>query len=110
MEIFSNAVLLSALTVTGAFILETVTGAGESTSSTTTGNDGATTSSSTGTPTSFAISRAASDLSGVAADIVEESVNTKPRITIAQGTSIKVFVNSDLIFPRSVSESVRFIQ
>lgn len=109
MEIFGNAVLLSALTVTGAYVLETITGATETSSSTTTASDGSTTQNSTGTPTSFAISEAATDLSDTASDIVSETVNTQPRITVPQGTRIKVFVNSDLIFPSSVSQSVRFI-
>lgn len=109
MEIFGNAVLLSALTVSGAYILETITGATETTNSTTTSSDGATTSSNTGTPTSFAISEAATSLSDTAADIVAGTVSTQPRITVPQGTRIKVFVNSDLVFPSSVSRNVRFI-
>lgn len=109
MEIFGNAVLLSALTVTGAYALETITGATETTNSTTTSPDGSTSSSSTGTPTSFAISEAATSLSDTASDIVADTVNNEPRIAVPQGTRIKVFVNSDLIFPSSVSQKVRFI-
>ncbi len=109
MEIFGNAVLLSALTVAGAYVLETVLGATESTNTTTTNSDGSSSESNTGKPTNFAIADAADGLSSTATSIVEKTVNTQPRITVVQGTKIKVFVNSDLIFPSSVSQNVRFI-
>lgn len=110
MEIFGNAILLSTLTVMGAYALETVTNSTSVNNTTSSGTNGTTSSSSTGTPTSFAISEAATDLSDTAKDLIKGAVNTKPRITVPQGTSIKVLVNADMIFPPSAAQSVRFVK
>lgn len=108
-DIFSNAVLLSVVTIAGAAFVDEVTDAQQQTTSTTTAADGASTTSSTGNSTDAAVLDSVSNMSDIASSITEGLLDAKPTIIIQQGTKMKVFVNKDIHFPSSVASRVQFI-
>lgn len=107
-ELFSSAILVSTVSTVFAATAQNLTNSGSSTTSTSTGSSG-TTTTTTADPTDIAISGAVQQIGNVGQTIAQQMINTKPTITIDQGSRIKVFVNRDLIFP-SESGNVRFVQ
>ncbi|MCI5049712.1 MAG: hypothetical protein MRY32_05205 [Rickettsiales bacterium] len=94
-EIFSRALLTSAVTIAVAAAADEING-GESTT-TTTNTDGSTTTTSDAT--TEAIIQSTSRLGGVAEGYLRRYINIQPTILVDQGTTVNVFVNRDLIFP-----------
>lgn len=110
-EIISNSLLASILTVGGTIALDKVNPQGSTTTTTTngsTGTNGSTSGSSTtttATPTDTAVMQAAQNLQTTVQDILK-GFETNPTIIINQGAVVKVFVNKDLIFPKSTINNV----
>lgn len=96
-EIFSSAVLTSAISIgiavaTDAMISEPTT--------TTTNNNGSTTS--TGSSGATAAQSAVTNIGSISKDVINSMLDLRPTITVDQGTRINVFVNRDLTFPSTV--------
>ncbi len=108
-EMFSNSLLISAISIGGTILLDKVKGTQSTSSSTTTNTSGATTSSSSGAPTDLAVLDSVSNLGDVASNIAKRLGDQQPTIIVDQGSRIKVFVNKDLIFPRDSINDVNFI-
>lgn len=109
-DIFSNAILLSIVTIGGSAFVDEVTDAqGQTTSTTTTPEGNSTSSRSGGTSTDAAVLDAASNMSDVASSITEGLLDETPTMIVQQGTKMKVFVNKDIHFPSSVASRVKFI-
>ncbi len=104
MEIFTGAILTSALTIGAAVAVDAVLPAQGTTTTTAEGNSTTTTS-----PAQQAAGQAVGNLGSTAKDVVGKIVNTRPTITVDQGTRISVFVNRDLTFPSNMDGGV-FIQ
>lgn len=96
-QIFTGAILTSMLSIGVAYASEEFLGAGETTS--TTNTDGSNTNTSS--PTSQAAIEAAENISSVGERIVDKLLDTRPLITIDQGTKINVMLNRDLVFPQN---------
>ncbi len=109
LETIRNSLLLSAVSVVGTALLDGVQGSQTTTSTTTTDTSGSTSSSQTGKATDFAVLQGVSDFSDTASGIVKDMLNSKPTISVNQGTLIKVFVNKDLVFPESAVGSTKFV-
>lgn len=103
-EIFSAAILTSALTIAGAVAVDAVLPSEGTTTTTPEGNSTTTTS-----PAQQAAGQAVTELGSTAKDVVSRMINIQPTVTIDQGTRINVFVNRDLTFPNSFDGGV-FIQ
>ncbi len=93
-EIISNSILFSSFSVLFAIAAETATGSQGVQQ--TTNVSGSTTTS--GKPSDFAIQDAVTSFGSTIKGLGSDLIQTKPTITIDQGTPIKVFVNKDLIF------------
>ncbi len=93
MEVFSTAILTSMVSLGVAVLGDAVT-SGDSTS--TTNTDGSNTS--TGSAGAAAVGQAAANVGNIANQIIKDSLDARPTITIDQGTRINVFVNRDLTF------------
>lgn len=104
-EIFSSAILTSILTLGTAVIVQA--SVEDSATTTTTNTDGS--SQTSGEPVALAAQDLSSNISSLGKDFIEEYINVKPTITIDQGTSMKVFVNRDLIFPDSIQQRVHIV-
>lgn len=109
-EVFSNAILLSAVSIAGALLYDKVENSQSTTNSTTTSTDGNTTSSQSGNPADLAVLDAVENVSNVGEDLIGDLAGLKPTIYVHQGTRIKVFVNRDLIFPKTDGAGVTFIK
>lgn len=103
-EIFSTAILTSIISIGVAIAADSLVNEDSTTTSNTDGS-----SSTTGSAGASAASTAVGTLGGVSRDIVSSLINTKPTITIDQGTRVNVFVNKDLIFPTTLGDSA-FVQ
>lgn len=103
-EIFSSAILTSALTIAGAVAVDAVLPSDGTTTTTPEGNKTTTTS-----PAQEAAGQAVAELGSTAKDVVTRMINIQPTITLDQGTRINVFVNRDLTFPGNFASGV-FIQ
>jgi type IV secretion system protein VirB10 len=106
-EIFSTAILTSVITIGVASAAEKVVG-GDDTVTNTTNTDG--TTSSSGSATAQATAQSISNIGGVAKRVLDNVIDTRPVITIDQGTKINVMVNRDLIFPNSVLQQTNFVE
>ncbi len=100
-EIFGSSILLSSLTVGFAVAADAATGGDNTTTSTTPSGIGAGTSTTSGNVVSQGVSKAVTDLGDSVSRIASQYFKTAPRITVDQGTRIKIFVNKDVIFPPS---------
>lgn len=96
-QIFTGAILTSVLSIGVAYASEEFLGAGETTS--TTNTDGSNTNTSS--PTSQAAIEATQNITEVGKSVVDKLLDTRPLITIDQGTKINVMLNRDLVFPQS---------
>lgn len=110
LELFANSVLLSTITTGFAIAAEHITDGG--TINKTQSNDvqGNNTASQTGKSSDFAIADATQTIGNVAKQVVNDAMQTKPTITVDQGTRVKVFVNRDLIFPENIASRVKVIR
>jgi type IV secretion system protein VirB10 len=99
-EIFSSALLTTALTIGAAKVSEQVV-PGEGT--TTNNTDGS--STSTSSPSAQAAADAVKNLGDIGKTVVENMIDLRPTITIDQGTRVNVFVNRDLTFPDTAGSS-----
>lgn len=97
-EVFGQAFLLSALTTTIAIAADQATDNSPVTS--TENTDGSNRTS--GAVSDFAIAEAVRDISDAGKGYLSELMNTRPSISIDQGTRLNVFVNRDLLFPSEV--------
>ncbi len=104
-ELFSNSILVSALTIGGSIAVNKIQKAQTTTSSTTSNTDGSSTSSQTGSATDATVLQAAQGMSDTLSKVMQ-GYSTNPTIIINQGARIKVFVNKDLVFPASVVNRV----
>ncbi len=104
MDIFTGAILTSALTIGAAVAVDAVLPAQGTTTTTAEGNSTTTTS-----PAQQAAGQAVGNLASISKGVVEKIVNTRPTITVDQGTRINVFVNRDLTFPSNIDGGI-FIQ
>lgn len=108
MEIFSSAILSSAITFGAAALAQAAVGDDKSTVSRRSYNDGS--YENAGNPTSAAAMDLVGNVGQTSRQMLEDLVDVRPNITIDQGTIIKVFVNRDLIFPNNVLQQVKFIK
>jgi type IV secretory pathway VirB10-like protein len=60
-----------------------------------------TSTTSTSDPVSEGVSSAITKVGSDTANIASQMFNNTPRITVDQGTRIKIFVNKDILFPPS---------
>lgn len=104
-EIFSAALLTSAFTIGTAFAGDAIA-PGEV--STTQNTDGST--NTTGDPVSIATTEAASNLASTAQSVLGRFIDTRPIITVDQGTPVKIYVNQDLEFPSYLTGQVQVIR
>ena len=105
MESFSAAILTSIISVGVAVAADASIG---DTSTTTSNTDGS--STSTGSAGAGAANSAVGALGGVGNEIVRNTLDLRPTITIDQGTRINVFVNKDLVMPGKSVSGGMFIQ
>lgn len=105
-ETFSAALLTSMISIGAAVTTDSlIGGSGTSTQNT----DGSV--SSTGSPGSAAASSAVTTIGTISRDIINNTLDLRPTITVDQGARVNVFVNKDLIFPTSGDGlGLRFIQ
>lgn len=105
-EMFSTALLTSAMDIGIAAVGEALFGDEQSTT-TTNGGGSTTTTSATGT----AMQGAVDNVGQVGKTIVGATLTLTPTITVDQGTPVNVFVNKELVFPPSVTGNMMgFIQ
>lgn len=99
-QIFTTALLSSLVIIGTAYAADEISG--EDTT-TTTNPDGSTTS--TGNATTQAAADSAARIGGTVERTLDKIIDTRPTITVDQGTRINVLVNQDLIFPPSIAGS-----
>jgi len=104
MEIFSAAILTTAITLGAATATEAVI-PGSGTTTTSANGDKTTTTS----PAQQAAADGVSNITDVSKTVVDRLVDIRPQITIDQGTRINVFVNKDLTLPND-TDSTMFIR
>ena len=107
-QLFSAAILSSVISVGVAIAAEEVSGEDGNNTSQSVAADG--TFTSTGGSSQQAAADAASRIGSVGSRIVERTLDLRPRVTIDQGTPIKIFVNRDLKFPQSIARGTKFIR
>lgn len=100
MEMFSNSILTSSLTIGVAAIGEALFGSDQSSTTTNSGSGGSTTTTS---PSGQAMREAVENIGQVGKSIVGAALGIQPTIYIDQGTPVNVFVNKELIFPPELS-------
>lgn len=101
-EILTSAVLTSAISIGIAFAADSIDDGGDTTS--TTNTDGSTTTS--GSAVSQASGEAVTRIGAVAGRALDRLIDTRPTITVDQGTRINVLVNQDLLFPNLAANGV----
>ncbi len=105
-ELFSTAILTSIISIGVATAAESLVDDGQVT--TTRDIDGST--SSSGSASAQATAQSVANIGGVARRVIDNIIDTRPVITIDQGTKINVMVNRDLIFPTTVLQQTTFIE
>lgn len=103
-EIFSAAILTSALSIGAATAADALTG---DDNSTTRNSDGS--STFTGSAGAEAAAQSVTNIGNIGRSVVGTVLDLRPTITIDQGSRISVFVNRDLSFP-TTSSSTQFIE
>jgi type IV secretion system protein VirB10 len=104
-EIFSSSILLSAITIGFAIAADSAVGDSTVTQGETGSGDATTSGSVAATSTQAAIA----DFGSTVKDITQKLINVTPRITVDQGTQIKVFVNRDIKFPPEYFNNIKLI-
>jgi type IV secretion system protein VirB10 len=102
-EIFTGAFLTSVVSIGVGLAADAVD---DTQSTTTTGSNGTTSTSTAGND---AVRGGVATMGAASQRIVDSLINTKPTITVDQGTRVNVFVNRDLEFPSDGSNSI-FVQ
>lgn len=100
-ETFLSSVLTSILGIGVAAGVESTFDTGTSTK--TQNTDGSTTEESS--PTATAAQQSVQNINNTSKGIIENMLNTRPVITIDQGTYVNVMVNKDLVFPAGYSNN-----
>ena len=103
-EIYSAAILTSALNIAVAAAVEGATDAEKTETSNTNGSTTTTTS-----PTTEAALDSVARIGSVTGSVVDRIVNTSPTIRVEQGTPINVFVNRDLVFPAKFQQRTQIV-
>ncbi|CAK8162443.1 type IV secretion system protein VirB10 [Candidatus Xenohaliotis californiensis] len=98
-EAIRNALLVSSITISTAALAQKI--AGNDKVATTQDQDGKV--SILAQPIDSAIKDSSQQISKALTDAVKRGVSTKPIIKIDQGTKLKIFVNQDIIFSRSIA-------
>ncbi len=99
-DIFSAAILTTALTIGAAVGTEAILPQKNGATTTTTPEGNQTT---TTTPSQQAAGTAVTDLGNTGKQVVQRIIDIRPTVTIDQGTIVNVFVNRDLTFPSDVA-------
>ncbi|MFN7038591.1 MAG: TrbI/VirB10 family protein [Alphaproteobacteria bacterium] len=111
LESIGNAVLLSSLNIGFAIGADKLTNAQNTTKTDIVTGTGTTVTQTTGKSSDTATQQAVTDLQNAGKQVVQNSLQVSPTITIDQGTIMKVFVNRDLIFPaHMVAGSIRMVE
>lgn len=105
MEIFGGAILTSAVLIGMGYGADQISG---DTRTVTQNTDGSRTTQETATQA--AAMQAVQQMGATTQGVVNRIMNTKPTISVGQGTRVKIFVNRDLIFPDSVLGNTEIIQ
>ena len=105
-EIFTNQVLISALTVGFSAAAQAMTDGGTVEQ----GETGSGDTTTTGDVTDIAVLDAVDDFGNTLGNVAAGLINLQPTITIDQGIRIKVFVNRDVIFPGEARSGVLVVQ
>jgi len=105
-DIFSAAILTTALTIGAAVGNEAILPQKDGATTTTTPEGNTTT---TTTPSQQAAGSAVNNLGNTGKQVVQRIIDIRPTITLDQGTIINVFVNRDLTFPSDMGGGV-FVQ
>ena len=105
-----NVALLSAINVGMAKIMEKEFNVGSSTTTSTTSSSGDQTTNSTSSPTQQAAKQGLDDTSSAIKKWVSDNFTTKPYIEVDQGSVVKIFVNSDIQFPKNISTGVDILK
>lgn len=105
-EVIKNAILVSGITIGGGVAGQKVAGENARVS-TITDKDGKTEQS--GKIVDLAVRDAIDNLTQIFKDYVERNTKENSVVYVHQGTPLKVFVNADLIFSRSISNFTRNI-
>ncbi len=106
LEIFSNSILLSTLSVAFAVAGDEIVDGGSVTQGET-GSGDATQSGSVG---SIALLDAVDDFGNTVEGVARDLIDISPIITVDQGTRIKVFANKDIKFPTGFGSGVEVIR
>ena len=104
LEIFSTAILTTALSLGGAEAAYQIM---PKQSTTTSGNGSNTTTNIN--PAQQSAADAVTSLTSTSKEVIQNIINIAPTVTIDQGTRINVFVNRDLTFPSEVDNAM-FVQ
>ncbi|MCT4635955.1 MAG: hypothetical protein N4A31_06950, partial [Rickettsiales bacterium] len=107
---FTTAMMVSLINI-GVAEYADRNGASDSTTSTTTTNtDGSTTNTDDSTALDDAYDDAVDNISSIGTDVIEKTMDMPPTITIDQGTSLKVFVKQDLVFPGRSANLTKIVE
>lgn len=106
-EIFGNAILLSMVNATVATLTEKTSNSAKQGISQQTFSNGTTQTS--GSLGAIAAQQSIANIGDVSKKLSEDYLNTKPTIVVNQGTSLNVFVQKDLIFPKKSLNSNRLV-
>jgi type IV secretion system protein VirB10 len=96
-----NALVAAKVPIEQAIAIVDAIGSGGNNRTTTTNTDGSKTTTSNDSVTDAAIRDASTNINDAIKEATKNSLNTTPTITVDQGTKIKVFVQRDLLFPKS---------
>jgi type IV secretion system protein VirB10 len=108
-QLFSAAILSSVLSIGVAIAAEEISGdEGGARQSQSVAPDG--TFTTTGGSSTQAGADAAARIGSVGTRIMERTLDLRPRVTIDQGTPIKIMVNRDLKFPPNYGSGANFIR
>lgn len=107
---FITATMVSLIDIGIAEYAEKNGSSGSTSSTTTTNTDGSTTTNDNSTATDKAYDEAVDNISSIGKDVMEKTMDMPPTITINQGTSLKVFVKRDLIFPGRSANLTRLVE
>lgn len=102
LEIYSNAILASTITIGTAAVGDAVSGDDVTQTQNAIGG-----TQTTGSASAIATQQAVQDIGSVTRSMTNRIVDLRPTITVDQGTRINVFVNKDLIFPGNLSGGSR---
>jgi type IV secretion system protein VirB10 len=105
---FATAMMISMINIGIAEYAEK-NGASASTSTTTTNTDGSSTNTDDSSPVDQAYDDAVNLMGDITKDVVDKTTDMPPTITVDQGTSLKVFVKQDLVFPGRAANLTRMI-